>query len=159
MGMSVGMALRGLHPIAEIMFGDFVALAADQIVNHAAKHAAMYNDQVTVPLVLRTPMGGGRGYGQTQSQSLERLFLGIPHPRIVAASHLHDASALLRQAVADPEPVIFVEHKLLYPLAVTSYARSVGRAWSRRAAYTPTTVCASARASLSSQESRSAPTP
>ncbi|MFN3979108.1 MAG: dehydrogenase E1 component subunit alpha/beta [Caldilinea sp.] len=117
-GMSVGMALRGLHPIAEIMFGDFVALAADQIVNHAAKYPAMYNGQVAVPLVIRTPMGGGRGYGPTHSQSLERLFLGIPHLKIVAASHLHDAGALLRQVVADREPVIFVEHKLLYPLAL-----------------------------------------
>jgi len=117
-GMSVGMALRGLHPIAEIMFGDFVALAADQIVNHAAKYPAMYNGQVSVPLVIRTPMGGGRGYGPTHSQSLERLFFGIPHLKLVAASHLHDAGALLRQAVADPEPVIFVEHKLLYPLGL-----------------------------------------
>jgi len=117
-GMSVGMALRGLHPIAEIMFGDFVALTADQIINHAAKYPAMYNGQVTVPLVMRTPMGGGRGYGPTHSQSLERLFFGIPHLKIVAASHLHDAGALLRQAVADLEPVVFVEHKLLYPLAL-----------------------------------------
>lgn len=115
-GMSVGMALRGLHPIAEIMFGDFVALAADQLVNHAAKYAAMYNGQVTIPLVVRTPMGGGRGYGPTHSQSLERLFFGIPHLKIVAASHLHDAGALLQQAVADPEPVLFVENKLLYPM-------------------------------------------
>src|SRR5690606_3089060 len=115
-GASVGMALRGLHPIAEIMFGDFVALAADQIVNHAAKYPAMYNGQVTVPLVIRTPMGGGRGYGPTHSQSLERLFFGIPHLKLVAASHAHDAGALLQQAVADPEPVIFVENKLLYPL-------------------------------------------
>ncbi|MBK8799640.1 MAG: hypothetical protein IPM07_26545 [Anaerolineales bacterium] len=115
-GMSVGMALRGLHPIAEIMFGDFVTLAADQIVNHAAKYPAMYNGQVRVPLVIRTPMGGGRGYGPTHSQSLERLFFGIPHLRIVAASQLHDAGALLRQAVADPQPVIFVENKLLYPM-------------------------------------------
>ncbi|MCW5840939.1 MAG: hypothetical protein KIT77_06785 [Caldilinea sp.] len=115
-GMSVGMALRGLHPIAEIMFGDFVTLAADQIVNHAAKYPAMYNGQVSMPLVIRTPMGGGRGYGPTHSQSLERLFFGIPHLKLVAASHAHDAGALLQQAVADPEPVIFVENKLLYPL-------------------------------------------
>lgn len=114
-GMSVGLALRGYHPIAEIMFGDFLALAADQLVNHAAKYPAMYNGQVTTPLVVRTPMGGGRGYGPTHSQSLERLFFGIPHLKLVAASHVHDAGALLRQAVADPEPVIFVENKLLYP--------------------------------------------
>mgnify|MGYP001175360398 CR=1 FL=1 len=114
-GVSVGMALRGLHPIAEIMFGDFLALAADQIVNHAAKYPAMYNGHVQVPLVIRTPMGGGRGYGPTHSQSLERLFFGVPHLKLVAASHVHDAGALLQQAVADPEPVIFIENKLLYP--------------------------------------------
>lgn len=115
-GVSVGLALRGMHPIAEIMFGDFLALAADQILNHAAKYPAMYNGQVTMPLVIRTPMGGGRGYGPTHSQSIERLFFGIPHLKVVAASHAHAAGALLQQAVADPEPVIFVESKLLYPL-------------------------------------------
>ena len=115
-GVSVGMALRGLRPIAEIMFGDFVALAADQIINHAAKYPAMYNGQVSVPLVVRTPMGGGRGYGPTHSQSLERLFFGIPHLKLLAASHAHDAGALLQQAIADLDPVLFIENKLLYPL-------------------------------------------
>lgn len=115
-GVSVGLALRGLHPIAEIMFGDFLTLAVDQLVNHAAKYPAMYNGQVTMPLVVRTPMGGGRGYGPTHSQSLERLFFGIPHLKLVAASHFHDPGTLLGQAFADPEPVIFVEHKLLYAL-------------------------------------------
>ena len=114
-GVSVGLALRGHHPIAEIMFGDFVTLAADQLVNHAAKYAAMYNGRVRVPLVVRTPMGGGRGYGPTHSQSLERLFLGIPHLTVLAPSHVHDAGALLRTAVDAGDPVLFVENKLLYP--------------------------------------------
>ena len=122
-GVSVGLALRGMHPIAEIMFGDFLALAADQIINHAAKYPAMYNGQVTMPLVIRTPMGGGRGYGPTHSQSIERIFFGIPHLKVVAASHAHDAGALLQQAVADPEPVIFVENKLLYPLPLLDELR------------------------------------
>ena len=117
-GMSVGLALRGYRPVAEIMFGDFVTLAADQLINHAAKYPAMYNGQVQAPLVVRTPMGGGRGYGPTHSQSLERLFLGIPHLHVVAASHWHDAGALLRAAIADPVPVLFVENKLLYPVAL-----------------------------------------
>ncbi|MBK8048118.1 MAG: alpha-ketoacid dehydrogenase subunit beta [Anaerolineales bacterium] len=117
-GVSVGLALRGFHPIAEIMFGDFIALGADQLINHAAKYPAMYNGAVQVPLVVRTPMGGGRGYGPTHSQSLERLFFGIPHLKLIAASHLHDAGALLKLAAADPEPVLFVENKLLYPLAL-----------------------------------------
>ncbi len=125
-GMSVGLALRGFHPIAEIMFGDFLALAADQLINHAAKYPAMYNGQVTAPLVVRTPMGGGRGYGPTHSQSIERLFFGTPHLKLVAASHLHDAGALLQQATADPEPVIFVENKLLYPLPLLLDAQPDG---------------------------------
>ncbi len=77
-GVAAGMALRGLRPVVEIMFGDFVTLAADQIINHIAKFRWMYNDQVRVPLLLRTPMGGRRGYGPTHSQTLEKLFLGIP---------------------------------------------------------------------------------
>jgi pyruvate/2-oxoglutarate/acetoin dehydrogenase E1 component len=104
-----------MHPIAEIMFGDFLALAADQLINHAAKYPAMYNGQVSVPLVVRTPMGGGRGYGPTHSQSIERLFFGVPHLIVLAAAHVHDAGALLRQAAAAPEPILFIEHKLLYP--------------------------------------------
>ncbi|MFL7894258.1 MAG: alpha-ketoacid dehydrogenase subunit beta, partial [Anaerolineales bacterium] len=75
-GLATGMALRGLHPIAEIMFGDFTTLIADQVINHAAKFRYMYNDQVRVPIVIRTPMGGRRGYGPTHSQTLEKLFLG-----------------------------------------------------------------------------------
>lgn len=114
-GVSVGLALRGWHPVAEIMFGDFVALAADQLINHAAKYGAMYNGQVNVPLVVRTPMGGGRGYGPTHSQSLERLFLGIPHLRVLAPAHVHDAGVLLRMAAAEAGPVLLVENKLLYP--------------------------------------------
>lgn len=127
-GMSVGLALRGYRPIAEIMFGDFLALAADQLINHAGKYPAMYNGQVTAPLVVRTPMGGGRGYGPTHSQSIERLFFGVPHLKLVAVSQAHDAGALLRLAVADDDPVVFVEHKLLYPLPLLLDARN-GDLW------------------------------
>jgi len=86
LGLASGMALRGLRPVAEVMFGDFVTLMADQLINHAAKFRWMYNDQVRVPLVLRLPMGGRRGYGPTHSQSLEKLFLGAPGLRVVAPS-------------------------------------------------------------------------
>ncbi|MEW6094710.1 MAG: alpha-ketoacid dehydrogenase subunit beta, partial [Chloroflexota bacterium] len=82
-GVSSGMALRGLRPVAEIMFGDFVTLAADQLVNHASKFRWMYNDNVRVPMVVRAPMGGRRGYGPTHSQSLEKLFLGVPGLKVV----------------------------------------------------------------------------
>ncbi len=114
-GVSNGMALRGLRPVAEIMFGDFVTLAADQLINHAAKFRWMYNDQVHVPLVVRAPMGGRRGYGPTHSQSLEKLFLGVPGLRVVAPNSLGDPADLLEHAILrDDDPVLFVEHKLLY---------------------------------------------
>jgi 2-oxoisovalerate dehydrogenase E1 component len=113
-GVSAGLALRGYRPILEIMFGDFVALGFDQIVNGIAKFRAMFDDQVTVPLVVRTPMGGRRGYGPTHSQSLEKLLLGIPGIVVVAPSECHDLGDLLAAAVSDDEPVFFIENKLLY---------------------------------------------
>ncbi len=114
-GTATGMALRGLRPIAEIMFGDFLMLAADQLVNHAAKFRWMYNEQASVPLVVRTPVGGRRGYGPTHSQTLEKMFLGVPGLRVVAPNALANPGALLTAAVADDDdPVLFIEHKLLY---------------------------------------------
>ena len=113
-GIANGMALRGLRPVAEIMFGDFLTLTADQLVNHAAKFRWMYNDNVRVPIVVRTPMGGRRGYGPTHSQSLEKMFLGVPGLRVVAPNTLGDPAELLTAAIADDDPVLFIEHKLLY---------------------------------------------
>lgn len=114
-GIVAGLSLRGMLPVLEIMFGDFLTLCADQIVNHIAKFHGMYNGQVQTPLVIRTPMGGGRGYGATHSQSLEKLFLGVPGIKVVAPSHAHDPGQLLRHAIlADRAPVLFIEHKLLY---------------------------------------------
>jgi pyruvate/2-oxoglutarate/acetoin dehydrogenase E1 component len=114
-GIATGMALRGLRPVVEIMFGDFVTLLADQLINHAAKFRWMYNEQVSVPLVIRTPMGGRRGYGPTHSQTLEKLFLGIPGLRVLAPCTLGDPGQLLLDAIlADEDPVLFIENKLLY---------------------------------------------
>jgi pyruvate/2-oxoglutarate/acetoin dehydrogenase E1 component len=113
-GISGGMALRGLRPVAEIMFGDFVTLIADQLVNHAAKFRWMYNDNVRVPMVVRAPMGGRRGYGPTHSQSLEKMFLGVPGLKVIAPNTLGNPGDLLLAAIADEDPVLFVEHKLLY---------------------------------------------
>jgi pyruvate/2-oxoglutarate/acetoin dehydrogenase E1 component len=113
-GVAAGMSLRGLRPILEIMFGDFIALGFDQIVNGIAKFREMYDDQVTVPLVVRTPMGGRRGYGPTHSQSLEKLLLGVPNICVVAASECHDLRGLLVGAVEDDRPVFLIENKLMY---------------------------------------------
>jgi pyruvate/2-oxoglutarate/acetoin dehydrogenase E1 component len=113
-GVAAGMALRGQRPILEVMFGDFIALGFDQVVNGISKFREMYDDQVKVPLVVRTPMGGRRGYGPTHSQSLEKLLLGIPNICVVAASECHDLRALLTHAVEDDGPVFFIENKLMY---------------------------------------------
>jgi len=113
-GVAAGMSLRGLRPILEVMFGDFIALGLDQVVNGISKFREMYDDQVTVPLVVRTPMGGRRGYGPTHSQSLEKLLLGIPNICVVAASECHDLGGLLTSAVEDERPVFFIENKLMY---------------------------------------------
>lgn len=116
-GISNGMALAGLLPVVEIMFADFATLAADQLINFAAKFHSMYGGRVTCPLTLRLVSGGGRGYGPTHSQSLERIFLGVPGLRVVAISLRHDPRQLLRQVVLnDPNPTILVENKSLYSL-------------------------------------------
>jgi pyruvate/2-oxoglutarate/acetoin dehydrogenase E1 component len=118
-GLSAGLALAGYRPIAEIMFGDFLTLCFDQMVNHIAKYEAMYNGKVSCPVIIRTPSGGGRGYGPTHSQSLEKHFLGVPHLRVVACSLVHDPAAVLRALLAQDSPVLLIEHKLLYPLHLT----------------------------------------
>ena len=115
-GLSTGLSVRGFKPIVEIMFGDFLTLAADQIVNHLGKFRWMYNDQVETPVVIRAPMGGRRGYGPTHSQSLEKMFCGVPGIVTVAISRRHDPGELLRRTVVDdPRPVLFIEQKTLYP--------------------------------------------
>jgi pyruvate/2-oxoglutarate/acetoin dehydrogenase E1 component len=114
-GLGVGMALRGLRPVVEIMFGDFLMLAGDALVNHAAKFRWVSNDRARVPLVVRTPMGGRRGYGPTHSQSLEKHLMGAAGLRTVAASALLDPGPMLEAAIlGDDDPTLFVEHKLLY---------------------------------------------
>jgi len=112
-GIAIGAAVAGQRPVIEIMFMDFITLAVDQLVNMAAKLHPIYGLQC--PLVIRTPPGGGRGYGATHSQSLERLFAGVPGIKIAAPSNALDASGLLQTAIRDNNPVLFLEHKLLYP--------------------------------------------
>ncbi|MBI4679203.1 MAG: pyruvate dehydrogenase [Elusimicrobia bacterium] len=119
-GLANGLALRGRRPVVEIMFGDFLTLAADQLVNHASKFRYMYDDAVRVPLVLRTPMGGRRGYGPTHSQCLEKHFLGVPDTVMLALHGRFDPGKVYDALFKDIEgPVIVIEDKLLYGLKLT----------------------------------------
>lgn len=114
-GIGNGLALGGMLPVVEIMFGDFVTLALDQWVNHAGKFAYMFADKVTVPLVVRTPMGGKRGYGATHSQSLERLLVGVPGTQVLCLHHRYPADRLYGALFATIDrPTMVVENKLLY---------------------------------------------
>jgi 2-oxoisovalerate dehydrogenase E1 component len=120
-GLSNGLALAGMRPVCEIMFGDFLTLGADQIINHASKFRYMYNDQVSVPLILRSPMGGRRGYGPTHSQSLEKHFLGLPDTRMLAINHRHDPGELYDSLFATLDrPTLVIENKVLYGQRVIS---------------------------------------
>jgi pyruvate dehydrogenase E1 component beta subunit len=114
-GMAVGAAMMGLKPVVEIMFMDFIALALDQILNSAGKLHYMYNGQVNVPLVIRAPGGAKGGYGPSHSQMLSNLFVGIPGIKVVAPSTAAQAKGLLKSAIRDPNPVLFIENKRLYP--------------------------------------------
>jgi pyruvate/2-oxoglutarate/acetoin dehydrogenase E1 component len=113
-GVATGASLLGLRPVVEIMFMDFITLCMDQILNHATKYRYMYAGQVKVPLVIRTPAGGKRAYGPTHSQSLEAWFMHIPGLIIAVPSTPYDAKGLLKTAIREDNPVLFVEHKLLY---------------------------------------------
>jgi pyruvate/2-oxoglutarate/acetoin dehydrogenase E1 component len=113
-GVATGLALSGLRPVVEVMFGDFVTLITDQVVNGLSKYGWMYGGSLDIPIVIRTPMGGRRGYGPTHSQTLEKLFLGVPGLRVLAPSAFLDPGALLKAAIDDPGPVLFVENKLQY---------------------------------------------
>ena len=111
---SVGAAMSGLRPVVEIMFMDFVTLAMDAIVNQAAKARFMFGGRVGVPMVVRMPHGGGLSAGPQHSQCLEAWFAHVPGLKVVCPATPQDAYSLLRSAIDDPDPVIFVEHKALY---------------------------------------------
>jgi pyruvate/2-oxoglutarate/acetoin dehydrogenase E1 component len=113
-GMGVGAAMGGLRPIVEIMTVNFALLAMDQIVNHAAAIPYMFGGQVRVPMVIRMPGGGGHQLGPTHSHSFEALFLQIPGLLVACPSTPADGKALLKAAIRDDNPVIFIEHETLY---------------------------------------------
>jgi pyruvate dehydrogenase E1 component beta subunit len=115
-GASVGAAITGMRPVAEIMFGDLTALAMDQIANQAAKIRYMFGGQTACPMVIRTPFGAGVNIGSHHSQSLEAWFMHVPGLYVAVPSTPYDAKGLLKTAVRGTNPVLFCEHKLLYPI-------------------------------------------
>jgi pyruvate dehydrogenase E1 component beta subunit len=131
-GVAIGLAQSGMRPVVEVMFVDFVTLALDQLVNQAAKAHFMSGGQLSVPLVLRTQGGAGQRGGAQHSQSLEAWLTHVPGLKVVMPSTAADAAGLLRSAIADPNPVVFVENKTLYfrreQIANGSGAVPLGRA-------------------------------
>jgi len=115
-GCAIGAAITGLKPVVEIMYIDFITLALDQIINQAAKIKYMFGGKAEVPIVIRTQGGGGRGNAGQHSQSLESLFIHIPGLKVIMPSTPYDAKGLLKSSLMDNNPIIFIEHKLLYSL-------------------------------------------
>ena len=131
-GAGVGSALVGARPVIEFQFLDFITLGMDQVVNHAAKLRYMTGGSVSVPLVLRAPVCGGVGLGAQHSQSLEAWFAHVPGLKVVMPSTPADAKGLLKSAIRDSNPVLFLEHRLLYaqtgPVPEHDFAIPIGSA-------------------------------
>jgi acetoin:2,6-dichlorophenolindophenol oxidoreductase subunit beta len=118
-GVAVGAAMTGLRPVAELMYVDFIGLVMDQLANQAAKSRYMFGGQIGVPMVLRTQGGTGRSAAAQHSQSLEAWLLHVPGLRLVMPATVNDAYHLLRAALRQPDPVVFIEHKGLYTMKGT----------------------------------------
>jgi acetoin:2,6-dichlorophenolindophenol oxidoreductase subunit beta len=131
-GAAVGAAVTGMRPIAEIMFSDFTTIAMDQLVNQAAKIRYMFGGMAKVPMVLRTPIGSGTGAAAQHSQSPEAWFCHVPGLKVVVPSTPYDAKGLLKASIADDNPVMFFEPKLLYrvqgPVPEEDYLIPLGEA-------------------------------
>jgi len=132
-GLAVGAAMTGMHPVVEIMFGDFITLVMDQLVNQAAKMRYMTGGQIKVPLTVRATMGGGRSSGAQHSQSWHSWFAHVPGLKVVVPSTPYDAKGLLKTALRDPNPVIFFEDKVMYakikgPVPEEEYTIPFGKA-------------------------------
>jgi pyruvate/2-oxoglutarate/acetoin dehydrogenase E1 component len=130
-GSGVGAAITGMRPVVEILFIDFAMLTLDQIINQAAKYHFMTGKKGRVPMVLRTQGGVGNGVAAQHSQSLEALFYHIPGLKVVMPSTSYDAKGLLKASIRDDDPVIFIEHKLLYlnkgPVPDSEYTIPLGK--------------------------------
>lgn len=114
-GAAMGAAMTGLRPVAEVMFSDFFGVCWDLVANEIAKTRYMTNGQVSLPLVIRSANGGGSHFGAQHSQSVENWAMAVPGLKVVAPSSPRDVVALLAAAIRDPDPVLFFEHKSLYP--------------------------------------------
>ena len=113
-GASIGAAFAGLRPVAEIMYIDFIGTSFDQLLNQAAKMRYLYGGRCSIPMVVRTVAGAGFRAGAEHSQTLYSLYTHVPGLKVVAPSTAYDAKGLLIEAIRDPDPVIFIEHKRLY---------------------------------------------
>jgi 2-oxoisovalerate dehydrogenase E1 component len=113
-GIGNGLAIGGRRPIVEIMFGDFLALCFDQLLNHAAKFRGMYAEQVRAPLIVRAPIGGGRGYGPTHSQNIEKHFVGVPGLAVAILHARTRVDAMYEALRTVDDPILLIENKLLY---------------------------------------------
>lgn len=113
-GMSVGAAMSGMRPVAELMYIDFIGVCMDQIINQAAKMHFMTGGQVSVPMVLRVPMGSGRRNAGQHSQNLESMLTHVPGLKVIAPITAYDAKGILAAAIRDDDPVVILEHKLCY---------------------------------------------
>lgn len=113
-GMAVGAAMRGMRPVVELMYDDFATVAADPLLNQAAKMRYMTGGQCSVPMVLRAPMGSGRRNAGQHSQSFENFFCHFPGLKVIAPCSAEDAKGMLKSAIRDDDPVVCLEHKLLY---------------------------------------------
>ncbi len=146
-GAAAGAAAAGLRPVAELMFVDFIGVALDQLFNQASKMRYMFGGKTTVPMVLRMPQGAGIGAAAQHSQSLEAWFMHIPGLKVVIPSTPYDAKGLLISAIRDNNPVVFLEHKLLYgvdgEVPEESYAIEFGKADIKREGTDVTVVATS----------------
>lgn len=146
-GLALGAAMKGLRPVVEIMFADFLPVCMDQIVNQIAKTRFMFGGQFTAPLVIRAPGGAGLNAGPQHSQSLEAWFAHIPGLKVVMPATPMDAKGMLKSAIRDDDPVLFLEHKALYAMAgqipEDEYLVPLGKADIRRAGSDVTIVTAS----------------
>jgi len=142
--IGVGAALTGMRPVVELMYGDFLALAMEPLVNQAAKLRYMFGGQAKVPLVLRSNVGAAGGKAAQHSQSLESWIMHVPGLKLVLPSTPYDAKGLLKTAIRDDNPVVFLEHKLLYftkgPVPNEEYTIPFGLATIRRAGRDATVV-------------------